>query len=46
MKDWIMVSIRMPRDVKMQIKKDAKRNMRPVGLHITKIIKDYLEGDK
>jgi len=41
--NWEFVSIRLPKDVKTQIKKDAKKNLRPIGLHITKVIMDYLK---
>ena len=45
-KDWDFATIRLPKDLMEKIRKDAFDNLRPIGLHISFVIKRYLEGGK
>ena len=41
-KGWEHISVRLPKGVKDSLRKDAKEEMRPIGLHASYIIQQYL----
>ena len=45
-KDWEFTSIRLPKNTLKNLRIDAKKNMRPIGLHIAFIIDRHLEYNK
>ena len=45
-KDWEYATIRLPKKLMKQIREDAFNEMRPIGLHISYVIKNYLKGAK
>tara|TARA_X000001388_G_scaffold70361_1_gene59440 strand:- start:459 stop:638 length:180 start_codon:yes stop_codon:yes gene_type:complete len=45
-KDWEHATIRLPKKLMKQIREDAFNEMRPIGLHISYLIKNYLKGAK
>tara|TARA_R110002020_G_scaffold227539_15_gene438208 strand:+ start:489 stop:671 length:183 start_codon:yes stop_codon:yes gene_type:complete len=46
-KGWESATIRLPKKLMENIRKDAFDKMRPIGLHISYVIKEYLKkGDK
>jgi len=45
-KDWEFCSIRLPKELKNKISKDAKNNMRTIGLHIAYILDKHVKENK
>ena len=45
-KDWEFTSFRLPKNLLKDLRVDAKKNMRPIGLHIAFIIDRHLEYNK
>ena len=45
-KDWEFTSLRLPKNTLKNLRIDAKKNMRPIGLHIAFIIDRHLEYNK
>ena len=45
-KDWEFCSIRLPKDIKEKLRQDAKEEMRPIGLHISYVIIQYIKNKK
>tara|TARA_R100001594_G_scaffold88892_1_gene123218 strand:- start:158 stop:340 length:183 start_codon:yes stop_codon:yes gene_type:complete len=45
-KDWEFTSLRLPKNLLKDLRVDAKKNMRPIGLHIAFIIDRHLEYNK
>ena len=45
-KDWEFTSLRVPKNTLKNLRIDAKKNMRPIGLHIAFIIDRHLEYNK
>jgi hypothetical protein len=45
-KDWEHMSVRLPEGVKDALRKDAIEEMRPIGLHASYIIQQYLKEKK
>tara|TARA_R100000908_G_C3734800_1_gene133059 strand:- start:529 stop:705 length:177 start_codon:yes stop_codon:yes gene_type:complete len=45
-KDWEFCSIRLPRNIKEELRKDSKEEMRPIGLHISYILIQYVKNKK
>tara|TARA_R100000742_G_C4187694_1_gene20777 strand:+ start:12 stop:194 length:183 start_codon:yes stop_codon:yes gene_type:complete len=43
-KNWGFMTVRIPHEIKEQIRKDAKKNMRPIGMHLSFIIQEYFKG--
>jgi len=41
--DWEFASIRLPKELMKKVREDAYKEMRPIGLHISYIIKSHLE---
>lgn len=41
-KDWEFTSFRLPKNMLKDLRLDAKKNMRPIGLHIAFIIDRHL----
>ena len=44
--DWGYTSIRLPKNLLEDLRVDAKKHMRPIGLHIAFIIDRHLEYNK
>ena len=40
-KDWEHMSIRLPKEIKTSLYEDAKRHLRPVGMHLTWILGNH-----
>ena len=45
-KDWEFTSLRLPKNLLKDLRVDAKKNMRPIGLHIAFIIDRHLQYNK
>ena len=45
-KDWEFTSLRLPKNTLKNLRIDAKKNMRPIWLHIAFIIDRHLEYNK
>ena len=41
-KGWEHMTIRLPKEVKTNLYEDAKRHLRPVGMHLAWILMNYL----
>ena len=45
-KEWEHMSVRIPKETKDKLREDAKKNLRPIGMHLSWIIINYLENKK
>ena len=41
-KDWEFTSLRLPKNLLKHLRIDAKKNMRPIGLHIAYILDKHI----
>jgi hypothetical protein len=45
-KNWGTMTLRLPHDIKEKIRKDAKKHMRPIGMHLSFIVTEYFKEKK
>ena len=45
-KNWETMTLRLPYYIKEKIRKDAKRHMRPIGMHLSFIVTEYFDNKK
>ena len=45
-KDWEYMTLRLPYDIKEKIREDAKKHMRPIGMHLSFIVTEYFKEKK
>ena len=45
-KEWEHMSVRIPKETKDKLREDAKNNLRPIGMHLSWIVINYLENKK
>lgn len=41
-KDWEFTSLRLPKNLLKDLRIDAKKNMRPIGLHIAYVLDKHI----
>ena len=45
-KNWEFMSLRLPHEIKEKIREDAKKHMRPIGMHLSFIVTEYFKEKK
>ncbi len=41
-KGWVTMTLRIPKGINEGLREDAKKNMRPIGMHLSYIVRKYL----
>ena len=44
-KNWEHMSVRLPKETKDKLREDAKKHMRPIGMHLAYVVTKYYKGD-
>ena len=45
-KNWGFMTLRIPHNIKEKIREDAKKHMRPIGMHLSFIVTEYFKEKK